>query len=469
MLLDIFVTINLKDPWAQGRIPVYAGVKSTRPLRLRLYVALMFSDALCVGLAFVAGALLRFGTLDVFGWPGVTGAILALFTISAVMSGAYSIDVLRSAATGIARALGSLTMAFALLFLLSFFLKADPRFSRVVTTVSFVLASGGIVLSRQFGSDWLKRRFRSRITSEIVLCDGVSFDASEGYHVINAADVGLRPDPSDAAMLILLGNVLEGADRVVIACSRRSVLKWASMLKGANIQGEILAKEFDRLAPTGISSIDGRTTLVVSSGPLNLQQRMNKRLFDLSFAVPALILLLPVLATIAVLIKLDSRGPVLFKQPRVGCGNKLFQILKFRTMHVESGDIHGERSTGRNDQRTTRIGRILRRTSLDELPQLLNVLFGSMSIVGPRPHALGSLAGEQLFWHIDEAYWHRHVLKPGITGLAQVRGFRGSTETREDLTDRLRSDLEYVSGWSLWRDAVIVARTARVLTHPNAY
>jgi lipopolysaccharide/colanic/teichoic acid biosynthesis glycosyltransferase len=92
-----------------------------------------------------------------------------------------------------------------------------------------------------------------------------------------------------------------------------------------------------------------------------------------------------------------------------------------------------------------------------------------MSIVGPRPHALGSLAGEQLFWHIDERYWHRHVLKPGITGLAQVKGLRGATHTREDLTSRLQADLQYISGWSLWRDISIVARTVRVLVHPQAY
>jgi lipopolysaccharide/colanic/teichoic acid biosynthesis glycosyltransferase len=106
---------------------------------------------------------------------------------------------------------------------------------------------------------------------------------------------------------------------------------------------------------------------------------------------------------------------------------------------------------------------------VDELPQLINVLLGSMSIVGPRPHALGSLAGDQLFWHVDERYWQRHALKPGITGLAQVRGHRGATHTREHLTSRLQADLEYMTGWSLWRDISIVLRTAKVLVHPDAY
>jgi lipopolysaccharide/colanic/teichoic acid biosynthesis glycosyltransferase len=129
----------------------------------------------------------------------------------------------------------------------------------------------------------------------------------------------------------------------------------------------------------------------------------------------------------------------------------------------------GNQSASRDDDRVTRVGRFLRSTSIDELPQLINVLLGSMSVVGPRPHALGSLAGDQLFWHVDERYWHRHALKPGITGLAQIRGFRGATHTREHLTSRLQADLEYMSGWSLWRDVSIVLSTAKVLVHPDAY
>jgi polysaccharide biosynthesis protein PslA len=126
-------------------------------------------------------------------------------------------------------------------------------------------------------------------------------------------------------------------------------------------------------------------------------------------------------------------------------------------------------STQREDPRITRVGQFIRRTSIDELPQLLNVLWGDMSLVGPRPHALGSLAGDSLFWEVTNAYWIRHALKPGITGLAQIRGFRGSTETVEALERRVRADLEYVSNWSIAQDMLILLRTARVLVHKNAY
>jgi lipopolysaccharide/colanic/teichoic acid biosynthesis glycosyltransferase len=156
-------------------------------------------------------------------------------------------------------------------------------------------------------------------------------------------------------------------------------------------------------------------------------------------------------------------------QQRIGRSNQLFNILKFRSMRVEACDAEGNRSTERDDDRITRVGAFIRRTSIDELPQLINVLRGDMSLVGPRPHALGSLAGDKLFWEINEQYWVRHALKPGITGLAQIRGYRGATMQREDLENRLSADLEYVHGWRLWRDISILFYTAKVLIHRNAF
>lgn len=136
---------------------------------------------------------------------------------------------------------------------------------------------------------------------------------------------------------------------------------------------------------------------------------------------------------------------------------------------MRESDADGERSAAKEDDRITRVGRFIRRTSLDELPQLINVLTGAMSMVGPRPHALGSKAGSKLFWQVDHKYWQRHGLRPGITGLAQIRGHRGATDTDDHLTDRLLADLEYVEGWSLWRDIGILILTLRVLTHDRAF
>jgi lipopolysaccharide/colanic/teichoic acid biosynthesis glycosyltransferase len=144
-------------------------------------------------------------------------------------------------------------------------------------------------------------------------------------------------------------------------------------------------------------------------------------------------------------------------------------MYKFRSMRAELCDEAGMRSTSRNDDRTTRIGRFIRRTSIDELPQLFNVWRGDMSLVGPRPHALGSQAGEKLFWEVDGRYWNRHALRPGVTGLAQIMGFRGATERERDLTDRLQADLDYIANWSLWLDVKILLNTFKVLFHHNAY
>ena len=160
---------------------------------------------------------------------------------------------------------------------------------------------------------------------------------------------------------------------------------------------------------------------------------------------------------------------MLFIQRRMGRGNQFFDMFKFRSMRIEKLDHDGQASTARDDERITRVGRFIRSTSIDELPQLINVLRGDMSIVGPRPHALGSRANNKLFWEVDGQYWQRHCLKPGLTGLAQVRGHRGATEREADLTDRLQADLEYIADWSIRRDLAIILRTIAVLRHQNAY
>ena len=196
---------------------------------------------------------------------------------------------------------------------------------------------------------------------------------------------------------------------------------------------------------------------------------MIKRLFDLLLSALALLLLSPLLLGTALAVWWEDGWPVLFRQVRVGRHGREFGMYKFRSMRLAACDGEGRVSTLRDDARVTRIGRFIRATSIDELPQLFNILRGDMSFVGPRPHAIGSLAGDQLFWEVDQRYHHRHVCKPGLTGLAQVRGFRGATHRREDLINRLRADLEYVNGWSLMRDIMILFATLKVVVHRNAF
>jgi lipopolysaccharide/colanic/teichoic acid biosynthesis glycosyltransferase len=235
------------------------------------------------------------------------------------------------------------------------------------------------------------------------------------------------------------------------------------------VGGEIILDRNVLQGAVAIGQCGEEDTLILSRGPLSLSSRIQKRTFDLVVTIPTILFLLPLFLAVAICIKLESRGPVFFRQVRVGQGNRQFRIFKFRSMRQEASDHNGSRSTGRDDDRITRVGAFIRRTSIDELPQLFNVLRGDMSVVGPRPHALGSLAGQALFWEVTDRYWLRHALKPGMTGLAQIRGFRGSTDRIEDLTQRLRCDLEYLGAWSIWSDVLICLKTIRVVVHKNAY
>ena len=196
-----------------------------------------------------------------------------------------------------------------------------------------------------------------------------------------------------------------------------------------------------------------------------------KRITDVTIASIALLLLgLPMLLLVLAM-WCHGDGPALFRQQRIGLNNRPFTMLKFRTMRAGEDEATGAcRQATRDDPRVTRLGRFLRRTSFDELPQLLNVLAGTMSLVGPRPHAPGTCAAGQPFETLTGRYAQRHRVKPGMTGLAQVRGWRGETDTVEKLLRRVDSDLEYIATWTLRHDLLIIARTVvTVLLMRNAY
>jgi lipopolysaccharide/colanic/teichoic acid biosynthesis glycosyltransferase len=288
-------------------------------------------------------------------------------------------------------------------------------------------------------------------------------------HHIDAREHHLAPDLSDPHMMDRLGLYMMNMDRVMVSCPRESRAAWALVFKSANVSGEIVEPEVNNLGVIGARRERGYGALIVASGPLGFRARAIKRGLDLALAGGALLALSPLLILVAALVKLEDGGPVFFVQKRTGRGNRFFPIFKFRSMRVEKLDAAGARSASKDDDRITRIGRLIRRTSIDELPQIFNVLRGEMSIVGPRPHAIGSLAGDKLFWEVDHRYWLRHSLKPGLTGLAQVRGLRGATDTETDLANRLQADLEYLDGWTIWRDIRIIMNTLVVLVHDRAF
>jgi exopolysaccharide biosynthesis polyprenyl glycosylphosphotransferase len=204
-----------------------------------------------------------------------------------------------------------------------------------------------------------------------------------------------------------------------------------------------------------LSTLGPVASLQLTRRPLTRREIIQKRLFDLVLAAGALIVATPLLVLVAILIKLDSPGPIFFVHPRYGFNQQPFRIIKFRSMRtLDDGAVI--RQARVDDPRLTRIGRWLRRWNIDEIPQLFNVLTGDMSLVGPRPHALSH---DREYEQRISRYARRHNVRPGITGWAQIHGYRGETDTEEKMRKRVEYDLFYIDNWSLWLDLKIMVRT----------
>lgn len=445
--------------------------KSKAKLRLRMYVMMVLTDITAISCAFWLAAQFRvFHSGNGMAFEQLA-MIVPLYVVTGLLHRAYSPTIIHDRWTSIGRAINSLALATGAIMLVAFFLQASEDWSRITLAAGVVLSVLLLTTARYAFVRYADVLLGGDPYQIVVVCDEAmpprrsASDRLVMFQSTDAFDVSqLTPAGYDS-----FATAIRDADRVIVYCPAERRQLWAMALKGANVQGEVIAPEVDALQPSGIARHNGTSTLIVSRGPLALKDRFIKRGFDIAVAGTALFLLLPLLALVGLGIYLQDRGPAFFVQVRVGRSNRLFKILKFRSMYVATLDSAGARSASRSDDRITPLGKLIRATSIDELPQLINVLKGDMSIVGPRPHALGSTAEDLLFWHIDERYWHRHAIKPGLTGLAQVRGYRGATLRKEDLLNRLQSDLEYLNKWTIWRDVMIVIRTAGVVLHRNAY
>ncbi|WP_240782029.1 sugar transferase [Qipengyuania sediminis] len=457
------------DPAQVAVIPSDAAEHSRKTARMALVARLVLGDLLALFIGFSLAEAVRGDIWLKLGDVSLLYIVLPLFLVLATNAGAYSLPAQSRYAESARNVIGALGQTLLALFGILFAVQQGEDISRVGMGVVFLVSLAAMLFFRLLNAFWVRRALGGVLVDELVILDGVANPGAEARFMIDARKNGLEPDLNNPAMLERFSRICDCYDRVLVACPAERQGVWATLLRTVDAEAELIVGQQQNFKVIGLSSIGDLRTLVVSRGSLTLIDRIKKRLFDLAIAVPALLFLGPLMIAVAIAIKLDSRGPVLFRQPRVGRNNVIFEILKFRSMRQELGDRDGTRSTGRDDDRISRVGRFIRRTSIDELPQLLNVIKGDMSIVGPRPHALGSTAENRLFWEISHRYWERHLLKPGITGLAQVRGFRGATEKTSDFTDRLTSDLEYLSGWRLWRDVAILAATLKVLVHPNAY
>lgn len=437
--------------------------------RLQLYIALLLIDGAAVMLGLCTASWLYLGRfLDEASL--VHGQVLLpIYWTIALTLQVYTLQALRRINFARVRAVLSLIAAESALLFVGFATKSTEDFSRVSAILGLVLAMFLLIWVRGLIRPVIKSRCGEAGINILLIDDGgASLRVPHAYH-IDAREHHLAPDLSDPHMMDRLGLYMMNMDRVMVTCPSDRRSAWALVFKSANVSGEIVEPEVNSLGVIGARRERGYGALIVASGPLGLRARAMKRGLDVACAGAAVLVLSPLLVLVSLLIKLEDGGPVFFVQKRTGRGNRFFPIFKFRSMRAEKLDSAGARSASKDDDRITRIGRFIRRTSIDELPQIFNVLRGEMSIVGPRPHAIGSLAGDKLFWEVDHRYWLRHSLKPGLTGLAQVRGLRGATDTETDLANRLQADLEYLDGWTIWRDIQIIFNTARVLVHDRAF
>ncbi len=456
------------DPREAG---AHAIAPSLERRRLRAYILMLLIDGALITLSFALAALAYEGVWLYQRAMVAAQTLLPIYFTIALYNETYGAKALDDWIFAIQRALTALVISAALLNFIAFYTKSNAEYSRFSLTMGLILSALAIIAVRRLVPTVIERFWGGRTRNRLVIDDGgPEFNLPLSRHIV-ASEHALDPASDDPYMLDRLGSLLRNQDHVVVSCPYEARADWAHLLKAFGVRGEIVSEPAHRLGALAVHTYEDqdRTTLVVSTGPLGLRSRVLKRGFDVAAAGLGILLLSPLLLLMAVLIKLEDGGPVFFVQRRMGRGNQFFNLLKFRSMRVERLDHEGGRSASREDDRVTRIGALMRRTSIDELPQLINVLRGDMSIVGPRPHALGSRANNKLFWEVDQHYWKRHSLKPGLTGLAQVRGHRGATEVEKDLTDRLQSDLEYIAGWSLLRDIAIVFRTLWVLRHDNAF
>lgn len=394
-------------------------------------------------------------------------------------AGLYETAALTEPTVACGKLWGALAMALLVVLGILYFLKTAEWYSRGWFVTWFVLSAAALFAGRVAA----KRRVRNMIASGRLVRRAAIFGTIEfiakmkeeieqsdpsvvvkGLYLAKPTVVSSPEMAFDGGLAELKRALDKGAyDSVFIGLPSQDSERVQAAVGGlASYSTELLIctdLEPDPVVVQGTRNFGPLRTNVVNLVPLSEIHGFIKASLDYAVAAVGLLCLAPLLGLIALAIKLDSPGPVFFRQRRYGQNNRVFRIFKFRTMAVAE-DGATVKQAERNDPRVTKIGRFLRRTSIDELPQLINVLTGDMSIVGPRPHAL---AHDQIFEEELDLFSRRRRVRPGLTGWAQVHGFRGETKTTDDVRSRMQHDLYYIDNWSIWLDIEIIARTVFVL------
>lgn len=406
----------------------------------------------------------------------------------------YDITVLSKSFRQVARIVTAWTMVFAFLMAAAFFTKLGQEYSRVWAAVWYSSGLAGLVLFR-IGLGFAVRNWSrlGRLNRRAVIVGG----GADAHKLISALEASRETDiriygvfddrlgkraPKRVAGYPRLGNIdqlvefgrKKRLDLLILTLpltAENRLLELYKKLLVLPVDIRLAAHTNElRFRPRTYSYIGNVPFIDMQDKPITDWDYVLKWVFDKIVGSTALVLLSPVMALVALAVKLDSPGPVFFMQNRHGFNNELIKVYKFRSMYTGQSDSNASKLVTKDDDRVTGVGKFIRKTSLDELPQLFNVLKGELSLVGPRPHALQAKAANTIYADVVDGYFARHRVKPGITGWAQISGWRGETDTHEKLQRRIEHDLYYIENWSVLFDLYILAMTPlALLKSENAY
>jgi Undecaprenyl-phosphate glucose phosphotransferase len=474
---------------AEPVAPAYSPIVVAGTVRL-----IEFALVMLVGLAVYAAYVVP---IDGFEWyyVGAVAGIATLAMLAFQAADIYQIQAFRGHEKQYFRMASAWSVVFLIAIGLSFFAKAGDQFSRVWLGAFYVLGLVALVAWRRalflLVRHWTRE---GRLDRRAVVVGGGGageslIEAIKAQRDSDVRIVGVFDDrgddrsPTRLADRTKLGTVddlVEFArrtrvDLVIFSLPISAETRILQMLKKlwvlpVDIRLAAHSNKL-RFRPRAYSYIGAVPVLDVFDKPITDWDVVMKSLFDAVVGSMLLVAATPILALTALAIRLDSRGPVFFKQKRYGFNNELIEVFKFRSMYVEQCDPTASKLATKDDPRVTRVGRFIRKTSIDELPQLINVVFKrNLSLVGPRPHAVHAKAENRLYDEAVDGYFARHRVKPGITGWAQINGWRGETDTHEKIQRRVEHDLYYIENWSVLFDLYILAKTPLALAKTeNAY
>jgi Undecaprenyl-phosphate glucose phosphotransferase len=435
-----------------------------------------------------------FSTHLVWHYPAIIFGISLLTVVLLEVTDCYQVQALFRPWANFGRILLVWSGTFALLAVAGFFMKISSDFSRfwfgTWFATGFVLLFGLRLVLSGLIRRWARNGMMER--RAVIVGGGKAAESlirsveQQPYNDIRICgifdDRDDRRSPPVVAGYPKLGNVTEliefariaRIDMLIVSLPLTAESRVLSLLKKlwvlpVDIRLSAHSNQL-RFRPRSYSFIGSVPMLDIFDKPINDWDSVAKRAFDIVFSLLGIIAFSPVMLATAIAIKLDSRGPVIFRQKRHGFNNEIIDVYKFRSMYAEQSDPTAKNAVKKNDPRVTRVGRFIRKTSIDELPQFFNSLLGSLSLVGPRPHAISAQSHNKLYHEVVDGYFARHRVKPGVTGWAQINGWRGEIDNDEKIKMRTEYDLYYIENWSLWFDLKILLLTPiRLLNTENAY